>query len=253
MLAPVDAFRFAVISLFSYSLLSSQPARADDMDAGSAKVRANREKFLAMPDIMKKKIVGDFTRLINDSGTIMAKNHFQGIVTWQNPFDVWVTQEIIYEVKPDIILEAGTFQGGSSLMWAMYLEQVSPLGRVITIDINDRRAPKAKTHRLAQKVDFLLGSSTAPEIVAEVKRRTKGKRVLVILDSLHTKEHVAGELAAYAELVPVGGYVVVQDTPVGPILAVHDFVATNDKFVIDKSRERLLYTNNVNGFLKRVK
>ena len=102
-------------------------------------------------------------------------------------------------------------------------------------------------------MDFLLGSSTDPKIVAEVKRRTAGKRVMVILDSLHTKEHVAAELAAYASLIPVGGYLVVQDTPVGGIYAIHDFIAANDSFVIDKSRERLHYTVNRDGYLKRVK
>jgi hypothetical protein len=117
----------------------------------------------------------------------MRSNHFHGIQTWQNPFDVWVTQEIIFEVKPDLILETGTFRGGSSLMWAMYLEQVSPDGRVITIDIKDKRVPRSKTHPLAAKVDFLLGSSTASDVVADVKRRAKGKRVLIILDSLQRK------------------------------------------------------------------
>ncbi|MBW2295396.1 MAG: hypothetical protein JRG94_24275 [Deltaproteobacteria bacterium] len=106
---------------------------------------------------------------------------------------------------------------------------------------------------MSKKVDFLLGSSTSPEIVAEVKRRVKGKRVLIILDSLHTKEHVAGELAAYAELVPVGGYLIVQDTMVGAIHAIHEFVEANDAFEIDKSRERLLFTFNIDGFLKRVR
>lgn len=130
---------------------------------------------------------------------------------------------------------------------------MNPDGRVITIDIEDRHRPAAKTHRLSSKVDFLLGSSTDPAIVSEVKRRVAGKRVLIILDSLHTKEHVAAELAAYADLVPVGGYVIVQDTPVGPIYAIHEFVAKNNNFKIDRKRERMLYTLNGGGFLKRTR
>jgi cephalosporin hydroxylase len=181
-------------------------------------------------------------------------NRFLGVLTWQNPFDVWITQEIFFEVRPDFVVEAGTFRGGSALLWATLLQQINPDARVITIDIQDKRAPLAQTHPLAKsKVDFLLGSSTDPGIVSEVKRRVKGKRAVVILDSLHTTEHVRAELEAYAPLVPVGSYIIVQDTRVGPGEAVHQFLAKRDDFVIDKSRERLLITNNFDGFLKRVK
>jgi len=212
-----------------------------------------RASFAAMPEAEKRRIVREFSDLLHSSMTIMDHNHFLGIPTWQNPFDVWATQELIYETNPDVIIEAGTFKGGSALLWAMFLEQVSPDRRVITIDIADKRVPKARTHRLASKVDFLLGSSADPKIVADIKRRVDGKRVLVILDSLHTEEHVAKELAAYARLVPVGGYLVIQDTPVGGRAAIRKFVAANDDFEIDKSRERLLFTVNVDGFVKRVR
>ncbi|MBW2726309.1 MAG: hypothetical protein JRE71_18170 [Deltaproteobacteria bacterium] len=184
--------------LFLCISLSSHVVLAEESPDYGINIKKMYEEFLARPEAEKEKIVQDFSRLLNSSMTIMRSNHYLGIQTWQNPFDVWITQEIIAEVKPDVILEAGTFRGGSAIMWAMYLEQVSPEGRVITIDIEDKRVPEAKNHRLSKKVDFLLGSSTSPEIVAEVKRRVKGKRVLIILDSLHTKEHVAGELAAYA-------------------------------------------------------
>lgn len=203
--------------------------------------------------LSREEIVRHFTLLLNRSKTVLKKNHFLGIPTWQNPFDVWVTQELIHETRPDVILEAGTHRGGSALLWAMFLEQVNPDGRVITIDIEDKRTPEAKSHRLASKVDFLLGSSTSPKTVAAVKRRVEEKRVLVILDSLHTKEHVAAELAAYTPLVEPGGYVIVQDTPVGGIYAIHQFVRANESWKIDKSRERLLYTVNRDGFLKRIK
>ncbi|MGK0486395.1 MAG: cephalosporin hydroxylase [Myxococcota bacterium] len=244
---------FVVFQFLLCVFVGSNVAIAEPKVDYGINVKKAHQDFLAMPEAKKKKITQDFSRLLNSSGTVMRSNHFHGIQTWQNPFDVWVTQEIIFEVKPDLILETGTFRGGSSLMWAMYLEQVSPDGRVITIDIEDKRVPRSKTHPLAAKVDFLLGSSTASDIVADVKRRAKGKRVLIILDSLHTKDHVADELANYADLVPVGGYIIIQDTPVGAIEAIHEFVAANDAFEIDKSRERLLYTFNLDGFLKRVK
>lgn len=245
--------RLTCLSIAIAVCIASVTARAEKPVDYGIDIKANRKAFLAMSEERKVKIVQDFGLMLNKSNTMLDRNHFQGVRTWQNPFDVWVTQEIIFEVKPDVIVEAGTFRGGSALMWAMYLQQVTPGGRVITIDIQDKRVPLAKNHRLSKHVDFLLGGSTDPAIVAEVKRRTAGKRVMFILDSLHTKEHVAGELAAYADLVPVGGYIVVQDTPVGAIHAIHEFVENNDDWVVDKGRERLLFTVNVDGFLKRVR
>jgi len=160
----------------------------------------------------------------------------------------------MYEVRPDLIVETGTYHGGSAPFWAIILEHINPAGRVITIDIEDQRTRRAKNLPIAKKrVDFLLGSSTDPEIVAEVHRRAEGKRVLVLLDSLHSKEHVAAELEAYAPLVPVDGYLIVQDTMVGPIAAIDEFLAANDSFVADRGRERYADTNTVRGYLKRVK
>ena len=84
-------------------------------------------------------------------------------------------------------------------------------------------------------------------------RRAKGKRVLVLLDSLHSKEHVAAELEAYAPRVPVGSYVIVQDTLAGPLAAIDELLAANDSFVADRGRERFSDTNTVRGYLRRVK
>jgi cephalosporin hydroxylase len=76
---------------------------------------------------------------------------------------------------------------------------------------------------------------------------------MVILDSLHSKEHVAAELEAYAPLVPVGGYLIVQDTPFGPDEAIAEFLAANDNWIADRRRERYPDTNSVRGYLRRVK
>jgi cephalosporin hydroxylase len=194
-------------------------------------------------------------------------NRWLGISTLQNPNDVWITQEIITDVKPDFLVETGTYRGGSAALWAMVLAQVNPAGRVITIDIKDQVPPAAKELPIVrEKVDFLIGSSTSPEIVEEVKRRTQGKRVLVLLDSNHAKDHVLEELRLYAPLVSVGSYVIVQDTNVnghpiypegfsgpGPWEAVEAFLAENDQFEPDHSRERLLFTMHPRGYLNRVK
>lgn len=213
----------------------------------------------------RQHVVERFANLWTDSGMTWRANRWFGIQTLQNPFDVWVTQEILWEVKPEVVVEAGTHRGGSAALWATLLEQINPeSGRVVTIDIEDRSAQARQLPVVQRRVDFLVGSSTDPEIVAEVRRRVKGKRVLVILDSLHTRDHVLAELRAYAELVPVGSYVIVQDTAVnghpvspdwgpGPYEAVEAFLAEDDRFVVDRRRERLLMTYNPNGFLKRVR
>jgi cephalosporin hydroxylase len=196
----------------------------------------------------KRKAMADFRK------APVFQNRFLGIWTLQNPTDAWILMEIFWEVKPDLIIEAGTFHGGSAVLWAIIMEQINPDAQVITIDIEDQRALRAKTIPIAQeRVTFLLGSSTAPDVVAEVQRRAKGKRVMVLLDSLHSKEHVAAELAAYAPLVPVGSYVVVQDTRAGPLAAIDEFLEANKNFMADRSRERYPDTNSVRGYLKRVK
>lgn len=182
------------------------------------------------------------------------KNRFLGVWTVQNPSDAWIVMEIMYEVKPDLIVEAGTFHGGSANLWAIILEHINPDGKVITIDIEDQRELRAKELPIAkERVEFLLGSSTDPKVVAEVHRQAKGKKVLVLLDSLHSKEHVAAELEAYAPIVNVGSYVIIQDTLMGPKPAIDEFLAATDSFVADRQRERYPDTNSVRGYLKRVK
>jgi cephalosporin hydroxylase len=196
-------------------------------------------------------------------------NRFLGIWTLQNPLDVWIIQEILFEVKPDFVVETGTFHGGSAAIWAMFLEHINPQARVITMDIKDIREVGAKSLPIAKrKIDFLLGSSTDPTIVAEVAKRVRGKKVLVILDALKTRDHVLAELRAYAPLVSVGSYIIVQDIIPEVSLgvresdygkkrfqadqAVREFLASNDDFRIDRKRERQVITNIVGGFLKRI-
>jgi cephalosporin hydroxylase len=189
-------------------------------------------------------------------------NTFLGVQTIQNPLDVWVTQEILSEVKPDFIVETGTFKGGSAALWATLLAQINPEGRIISIDIDDWVTDAKNLPIVQQKVDFLIGSSTDPAIVAEVAKRVEGGKVVVILDSLHTKDHVFDELNAYAPLVGVGSYMIVQDTgmvdPAPKLLemgnqGVDAFLASHDEFEVDSERERFVLTNNPRGYLKRVR
>jgi cephalosporin hydroxylase len=131
----------------------------------------------------------------------------------QLPEDMIRTQEVIYRVKPDVVVETGVAHGGSLIFYASLLKAMDK-GRVIGIDIeirpHNRQAIEA--HELAEHITLVEGSSAAPQTVNAVKKMIKpGETVLVILDSNHTKQHVADELAAYHDLVTAGSYIVAAD------------------------------------------
>ncbi len=201
-----------------------------------------------------QQVIERFRKIWHGNKRRVFQNKFLGVPTLQNPLDVWVTQEIIVEVAPDFIVETGTFRGGSALLWAMILEHVNPEGQIITVDIEDGRTEIAKEHSLAQnRVEFVLGSSVGPRVVARIAERVKGKKVLVILDSNHSREHILKELNAYGPMVSPGSYLIVQDTMFGGTGAIKEYIARHGEFTVDASRERYILTNNRRGFLKRAK
>lgn len=209
---------------------------------------------------LKRNVIDHFHRLYYDSGTqTWYKNTFWlGIRTWKCPLDLWVYQEIIFELKPDIIIECGTARGGSALFLASICDSLNK-GRIISIDIEDKEDKPQHT-----RITYLLGSSTSEEIVERVKSFIRSKdKVMVILDSDHHKEHVLMELKIYSTFVTKGSYIIVEDTnlnghPVesefgpGPMEAVRVFLRGHKDFIIDKSREKFLLTFNPNGYLKRI-
>jgi cephalosporin hydroxylase len=178
----------------------------------------------------------------------------------KTPQDCWVYQEIIWETRPDYVIELGVMFGGATHFYASILDLVGH-GEVIGIDVS---LAKAKAPQ-SQRIHYLEGSSTAPEMVERVRAMTAGKRVMVIADSDHEKNHVLAEIRAYAPMVHVGGYFVVEDSlndvmgyhPVpneGPKAAAEAFLADNDDFVLDRRwGERYVMSLNPNGFLLRVK
>lgn len=220
-----------------------------------------RKRILISPKT-EKEIVQGFHQLYYDSN-ILGKTFFNtfwlGVPTLKCPMDLWVYQEILHELKPDLVVETGTAQGGSALFLASMFDLIGK-GEVVSIDVekNERRPQ----HR---RIQYLLGSSTSDEIVTAVKKIAAGKpTVLVILDSDHSQAHVFQELMIYSPLVPTGSYVIVEDTNVnghpvfpehgpGPMEAVDQFLATNKDFVIDGEREKLLMTFNPRGYLRRTK
>jgi cephalosporin hydroxylase len=178
----------------------------------------------------------------------------------KTPMDCWVYQEIIWETKPDYVIELGVMFGGATHFYASILDLVGH-GEVIGIDVSLAKAKKPENKRIR----YIEGSSTAPAVVDEIGKLTAGKRVLVIADSDHEKGHVLAELRAYAPMVHVGGYFIVEDSlndvmgfhPVpneGPQRAAEVFLAENPDFVADRRwGERYIMTLNPGGFLLRVK
>lgn len=174
------------------------------------------------------------------------------------PLDLWLYQELLVRTRPDVVIETGTWCGGSALYLAMVLDHIGH-GRVITVDIEAK--PDRPEH---PRIKYITGSSVDAAIIAEVRKATANDRAMVVLDSDHSAAHVYDEIIAYNSLVQVGDYLIVEDTNVnghpvwpdfgpGPMEAVDKFLSENDEFVIDERCERFLMTLNPRGYLRRNK
>ena len=197
----------------------------------------------------------------------------------QLPQDIVAMQEIIWNVKPDLIIETGIAHGGSVIFSASMLTLLEKCnyiekGLVVAIDIDVRAHNKVDIENdpLYSCVRMIQGSSVDPEIIEQVRSiAANHKRILVCLDSNHTHDHVLKELQAYAPLVSCGSYCVVFDTCIedtpdefysdrpwctgnNPKTAVWEYLKTNDGFQIDKTIEhKLVITSAPDGYLKKVK
>ena len=192
----------------------------------------------------------------------------------QYPQDILAMQEIIWRVRPDLIIETGIAHGGSLIFYASMLELLGGEGQVlgIDIDIREHNRREIEKHSMFKRIKMLQGSSVDTDIVKKVSDFTKGKKcVLIVLDSNHTHDHVLKELENYSPLVTKGSYLVVFDSIIedlpkkfypdrpwdkgnNPKTAVVEFLKHNDRFVIDKDIEqKLLITVAPGGYLKCVK
>lgn len=194
-----------------------------------------------------------------------------GLPIIQMPPDIVAMQEVIWATKPQVVIEAGVARGGSVILSSSLLELIGE-GEVVAVDIDirphNRRA--IEEHPLAGRVHLIEGSSVDPEIVAQVTRRAAGaERVMVVLDSNHTHEHVLAELEAYAGLVTPGQYLVVADTVVedipvqehrprpwgpgdNPKTALDAFLVSHPEFELDEHlNAKLLMTSSPGGYLRR--
>jgi len=211
-------------------------------------------------DPIRASIIDQFHRLYYHSRSATWQNtYYRGVQTAKCPLDLWMYQEVVFEVCPDLIVETGTNRGGSASFLAD-LCQINDRGRVVTIDVEE--LPGRLAH---DRITYLSGRSTDEPVLAAVREMipTDGT-VLVILDSDHSRENVAAELSAYAPMVTLGSYLLVEDTnicghpvlpdaPAGPMEALRDFLTTHHDFVVDDTREKFMLTFNPSGYLRRVR
>ena len=232
-------------------------------------------------------LTNEWVRTVNQ---LKYSYHFswQGRPIIQYPQDIIAMQELIWQIKPDLIIETGIAHGGSLIFSASMLALLDMCDaiesgttidpkqsnrKVLGIDIDIRAHNRAaiEAHPMASRVQMIQGSSIAPEVIEQVHQAAKEyQRILVCLDSNHTHAHVLAELEAYAQLTSVGSYCVVFDTIVedlpkpmfpdrpwgpgdNPKTAVWEYLKTHPEFEINKSiQHKLLITVAPDGYLKRV-
>ena len=219
-----------------------------------------------------------FVRLYNkfskNSGDIPAQFHslyysspertwkntrWMGCRTMKCPLDLWIYQEILFELKPDIVIETGVNEGGGAAFLASIMESIGK-GKLITVDIE-----LLEGRPIQERITYINGSSTDEKVVQQISDMIKENQVvLVILDSDHNMPHVLREMEIYSEFVSEGSYMIVEDSNVnghpvvsnwgdGPFEAIQEFLIHNDSFEIDKDREKYYMTFNPNGYLRKIK
>jgi cephalosporin hydroxylase len=196
-----------------------------------------------------------------------------GLPVIQLPQDIVLTQEIIWECKPDLIIETGIAWGGSVILYASMLQLIGK-GEVVAVDLNlmDHVAAQIMAYPFSERIHLYKGSSTDPDIVARIKSHvTPGRSVMVLLDSNHTGDHVSAELVRYAPLVTKGQFLVVSDTIIedlpphpqrprhwgpgnNPKTALQKYLKTTDRFVVeDYPNAKPLLTFTPGGYCRCVK
>ncbi len=220
-------------------------------------------------------------RLLEHIGITQYAHNFYwlGVPIIQLPQDIQAMQEIMWRVKPDLVIETGIAHGGSLIFSASMLALLEACGEInkgyvvgIDIDIRSHNRKAILAHPLSNKIVIIEGSSIDKKVIEKVASHAKNKkRVLVCLDSNHTHDHVLAELNAYAPLVGIGSYCIVGDTAIedvpggtirgrpwsngnNPKTAVWEFLKNNKDFKIDKTIEsKLILTGSPDGYLKRIK
>jgi cephalosporin hydroxylase len=220
--------------------------------------RLHRRMYISPNE--ERRIIDRFHILYYDAhkyGKTWGDTYWMGVKTLKCPFDMWMYHEILYKLRPDVIIECGTANGGSALFFASMFDLLGK-GRIISIDVEER--PNRPQH---DRIQYILGSSTDTSIVEMVRGQIKpDDKVMVVLDSNHRMDHVLAELRTYYSFVSPGYHMVVEDSnlnghPVnpdfgpGPMEALETFLKENAHFYIDTDCEKFLMSFNPKGFLKK--
>lgn len=203
-----------------------------------------------------RSITEQFHAQYYESG-VWRNTFWLGVQTLKCPLDLWIYQEILFQLRPRFIVECGTAAGGSALFLASVCDLLGS-GEVITIDLQELESRPAHP-----RIKYLVGSSISTKTVGKVKEAIKGEGpVMVILDSDHRAEHVLKELHIYSEIVTAGSYLIVEDTNVnghpvfqahgpGPMEAVEKFLRRTREFTVCRELEKFFITFNPKGYLKK--
>lgn len=242
-------------------------ARKEERAARQASKRAQLEAERARTET-ERDVIDRFNLLWYERERTTWKRgvSWMGVPMQQCPTDLWVYQELIFRTRPEVV-EVGVKRGGLTRYVADLLDLLNPgdpeAAQVVAIDLHVRDAARNAVGP-HPRVTLIEGSSTADEVVDQVRARCAVRRALVLLDSDHRAKHVRAELELYAPLVPVDGYLIVNDTNVnghpvapafgpGPYEAVDDFLGSTDAFEVDPDCEKHLLTVCPRGYLRRVK
>lgn len=247
--------------------------------AAQPESRDDREEFLARQHEIARVMASDAAVRELDLELMSASDRhdysymwrFLGVPIIQMPTDIVLMQELIWENRPQVIVETGLARGGSAILHSAMLSLLGE-GRVIAveIDIRDHNRDTVEGHPLGHRVTLVEGSSTDPAIVDRVRKEIQGvERVMVLLDSDHSHDHVLAELRMYGPMVTPGQFLVAADTLVeelppqthrlrpwgrgnNPKTAVDAYLAENDDFTVDPFvNDRLLLSSNRGGYLRR--
>jgi cephalosporin hydroxylase len=239
----------------------------------------DRETFRQEADASALRLGKDaeLQRLARDVIAHSDRHHWSYQWTWlgvpiiQMPPDIVATQEIIWKTKPQLIIETGVARGGSLILYASILELLGE-GKVIGVDVEIRAHNRAsiESHPLSKRIELIESDALSPTLHEALKEKTKNvERVMVILDSNHTHDHVKRELELYADFVTPGQYLIVADTVVeyipeqehrprpwgvgnNPATALKEFMNSDSRFELDAvTNSKLLLTSSPGGYLVR--
>lgn len=199
--------------------------------------------------------------LLYHQNHLLHQCSWMGTRMFKSPLDAWICQEILYAVQPEIIIEIGSCEGGSTLYFAQLLDLIGK-GTIISVDID-----RSKFNVRHPRIVLVTGNSSSPEVAAQVSELCRGKSVLVLHDGDHRKEPVLKDLEVYAPLVSLDSYLIVEDGIIdlyrpgdgigtyeaGPMAAAEEFLRSHSNFIMDRERERYLMTYNPKGYLKRIR